>query len=140
VDLEPVGHLGVDLDQEALELLGPVAPLERSDDLAARHVERGEQGRGAVAHVVVGPALGGARQHRQDRLEAVECLDLGLLVDAEHDGAFGGIEVQADDVTDLVDEEGVGRELERLGPVGLEPEGVLGGWCFSRRSRFAIRA
>jgi hypothetical protein len=34
VDVELVGHLGVDLDEEALELLGPVALLERADDLA----------------------------------------------------------------------------------------------------------
>ena len=49
------------------------------------------------------------RAHRQERLGAVECLDLRLLVDAQHDGAFGRVEIQTDDVPHLVDEERVGR-------------------------------
>ena len=35
---------------------------------------------------------------------------------------FGRVEVEADDVADLVDEEGIGRKLEVLLPVGLEVE------------------
>ena len=37
-----------------------------------------------------------------------------LLVDAQHDGAIGRIEVEADDVPDLVDEQRISRELEAL--------------------------
>jgi hypothetical protein len=44
-----------------------------------------------------------AGQKRQDRGAAVEGLDQGLLVDAEHDRALGRIEVAADDVSDLLD-------------------------------------
>ena len=58
-----------------------------------------------MADVVVAAALGGARHHGQDRLEAVERLDLGLLVDAKHHGPLGRIEVEPDDVSDLLDEE-----------------------------------
>ena len=84
--------------------------------------KRGVEAGGARALVVVGRALGRAGQHRQDRRGAVERLDLGLLVDAEHDGALGRVEVEADDVADLGDELRVLGELPRLLAVRLQPE------------------
>src|ERR1035437_2633473 len=88
---------------------------EGADHRAADQVERGEQAGGAVADVVVTAPLGGAQEHRQDRPEAGKRLDLALLVDTTHDRPLGWIEVQANDVANLLDEEGVGRELEALG-------------------------
>jgi hypothetical protein len=63
-----------------------------------------------------------SRDPWQDRLRALERLDLGLLVDGEHDGVRRRGDVQADDVTDLVDQLRIGRQLERLGAVGLQAE------------------
>jgi len=45
-----------------------------------------------------------ARHQWQHRCRAVERLDLGLLVDAEHDRSLGRIEIEPDDVAHLVDE------------------------------------
>jgi len=56
-----------------------------------------------VAHVVVAGARRRARKHRKHRLGAVERLDLGLLVDAQHQCTLGWIQVQPDHVADLVD-------------------------------------
>jgi hypothetical protein len=55
-----------------------------------------------------------AGQQRQHRRRAVERLDLRLLVDAEHDRRLGRVEVEADDVSDLVDELRIRGELERF--------------------------
>jgi hypothetical protein len=63
-----------------LKLGGSVAVADRADTVAGGHVERGEQARGAAADVVVAAPFGSAGHHRQDRLEPVERLDLGLLV------------------------------------------------------------
>ena len=76
-----------------------------------------------MPHVVVGPTFGLAEIHRQDRLRALERLDLGLLVDREDDRVGRRCHVQPDDIPDLVDELRVGRQLERLGAVRLQPEG-----------------
>ena len=54
-------------------------------DRAGGDLQGGEQGRGAVALVVVGSFLGQTRAHRQDRLGAVEGLNLALFIDTEHD-------------------------------------------------------
>jgi hypothetical protein len=62
VDVEVDGDLVVKLDQELLEFGGAVTTVDRSDDLAGGHIQRREQGRDAVAHVVVAAAL------RQGRL------------------------------------------------------------------------
>ena len=82
--------------------------------LPVRDIQRREQARRAVALVVVRRALGHARQHRQDRRGAVQRLDLGLLVDAQHHRALGRVEIEPDDVADLVDELRVPGQLPRL--------------------------
>ncbi len=105
--------------------------------LPVRHLERGEQARRAVALVVVGVALDLPGPQRQHRLGPIERLDLGLLVDLEHDRPLGRGEIQAHDVADLRLERRVGAELERLGPVRLEarspdPAGPSWGSCHVR--------
>ena len=84
-------------------------------DPAGGHLERGEQGGGAVADVVVGLLLRHPGHDRQDRRGPVQGLDLRLLVDTEHDGLLRRVQIQPDDVADLRVELGVGGELERLG-------------------------
>ena len=89
-------------------------------DPAGGHLQRGEQGGGAVADVVVGLFLGHPGPDRQDRRGPVQGLDLGLLVDADHHGLLRRVQIQPDDVADLRVQLGVGGELERLGPPRLQ--------------------
>jgi len=79
-----------DVLEEAQELLMAVTVLADPGDLAGGNLQRGEQGRGAVADIVMGAAFGAARLHRQHRLSAVQGLDLRLLVDGKQRQAFGG--------------------------------------------------
>ena len=111
----PRRHLRLDGVEEADELLMPVALHVAADDGAVEHVEGGEQRRRAVALVVVRHGAGAALLHRQSRLGAVERLDLALLVDREHDGVGGRIDVEADDVLELLGELRVVRQLEACG-------------------------
>ena len=93
-----------------------VPRLARGGDLAGGDLQRREQRRGAVPLVVVGAPLGQAGLHRQHRRGPVQRLDLGLLVDAQHDRVLRRRQVQPDDVGDLGDQLRVGGELERLDP------------------------
>jgi hypothetical protein len=77
-----------DLAQKGDEVLRPMLDLASGDHLAGRHVERGEQIQGAMAHVVVSPSLGLTEVHRQDRLRALQRLDLRLLVQREDHGTM----------------------------------------------------
>lgn len=124
VQLQILGHLLVDPSQEAEELLMTVAGLALSDHCTGGHIQRREQRGGAVADVVVGDALHVAQAHRQQRLGAVQCLDLRLLVNAEHHRLDGRVQVQARDVADLLDKERIGGDLEVLLPVGLDRESL----------------
>ena len=118
------GTCALDGVEEADELLVPVALHVAADDLAVQHVEGGEQRGRAVAFVVVGHGPGAALLHRQARLGAVERLDLALLIDREHDGMGGRIDVEADDVLELVGELRIVRQLERPDPVRRELMGL----------------
>jgi hypothetical protein len=76
---------------------------------------------GAGAHVVMGASLGHSGQQRQHGGGAIQRLDLGLLVHAQHHRRVRRVQVEPDDVADLVDELRVGRQLEALGQMGFEP-------------------
>ena len=83
---------------------------------------RCEQRGRAVPHVIVRPALGYARHHRQNRLLPIERLDLAFLVNAKDKRPVGRREVKADDVAHLVDEQWIGRQFESLAAVRLQAE------------------
>ena len=90
--------------EEAEELLVPVARHALADHRAVEDVERGEQGGGAMALVVVGHGAEAAGVHRQARLGAVERLDLRFFVHREDHRMGRRIDVEADHVLDLVRE------------------------------------
>jgi len=64
--------------------------------------------------VVVGAPGRQPGLHRQHRRGPVQRLDLGFLVDREHDGLVRRVQVQAHGIADLGFQFGVGGELERL--------------------------
>ena len=97
------GHLRLDQIEKFAELRRAMALMKLRDHLAGLRIERGEQRRRAVPLVVVRPPLHLAGLHRQQRLRAVERLNLRLLIDAEHRGMRRRIQIQPDDVADLLD-------------------------------------
>ena len=104
VHVDALGHVVVDQVQEAAELLGAVAWCEVGDDFAGGDVERCVEVGGAVALVVMGAPLGGAGYERQDGGGAVERLDLGFLIHAQHHRRVRRVEIETHDIADLVDE------------------------------------
>ena len=80
-----LGHRGVN-PPEKIEKLGcPMAFVALSDHRPCGDVERREQRGRAVANIGVGAPLRDARRHRQDRLFAIERLDLGFFIHTQHD-------------------------------------------------------
>src|SRR3984893_2717861 len=123
VDIEVGRHLLIDSLQEAFELGRAMAAMGLSDHAAGGDVEGGKEGGDAMTPVVMGAPLGHAGSQGQYGLGAVQSLDLGLLVDAEHERGLGRIQIQTDDVAHLRDELGIVGELEVLRPVRLQTEG-----------------
>src|ERR1700674_751379 len=107
VNRQVLGDLAVDGAQERHKLLMTVAGQALSDDRAGEYVEGGEQGGGGVAFVIVGHRLSAARDHRQRRLGAVQCLDGGFFVGAQHDRLLRRVQIQTDDVDQLFVEAGI---------------------------------
>jgi hypothetical protein len=70
----------------------------------------------------VGDPFEVAEPHRQHGLGAVERLNLALLVDRQNDGVIGRVQVEADHIAYLFDEEGIGGELETLAAMRLQRE------------------
>ena len=114
MDVEVVGDLGFESALELEELPAAVARETLSDDLSGGDVEGGKERGSAVAHVVMGAPLDLPGPHGQQRLSAVERLDLALLVDTEHQRALGRVEVEAYDVAHLLHKQRVRRQLEAL--------------------------
>src|SRR5712692_8085822 len=124
MDICMARDVAVDVVEELAELDAAMAPMMFSDDLAALDVEgRKERGR-AVAHVVVGAPLDLTGPHREYGLTAVQGLDLRLLVDTKHNCTVGRIQVEADDVPHLLNQQRVGREFEALASVRPQAKGT----------------
>ena len=116
------GHVGLDVSQEGQKLLMAMARFALGEHRPVGDVECGKQGGRAMADIVVSDALHVPEPHRQHRLGSVERLHLGFLIHAQHERMIRGIQVKPDDIAHLLDEEGVGRELETPGAMGLQPE------------------
>ena len=114
------GHLALDGVEKADEFLVTVLLHATADHRAVENVEGREQGGCAVALVIVRHRLAFAGLERQAWLGAVECLDLGLLVDREHQRVGGRSHVEADDVFELGDEIGIARVFEGSETVRLQ--------------------
>jgi len=114
------GDLGLDEVEEAYELLVAVALHAAADDLAVEHVQRGEQGGGAMALVVVGHGGEPTLLDRQAGLGAIEGLDLALLVERQHDGMGRRIDIETDDVSELGGKLRVVGQLEAAEAVGCQ--------------------
>ena len=63
-----------------------------------------------------------AESHRQDRLGAIQGLDLRLLIDRQDHGVVRRVEVETDHIVHFFDKEWVGGELETLAAVRLQGE------------------
>ena len=118
----------------------PVPGFALGDHRAGGHVQGGKQCGGAVADVVVSDTLDVAQTHGQQRLGPIQGLDLRFLVNEEQDCLVGRVEVEADDVTYLLNKEGIVGELERILAVWLHGKGLqpsvrrtFGDACCSRQ-------
>ncbi len=108
-----------------------VVGLAAADHGALEYIQGGEQGRRAVAHVVMRPRLRAPGTHKWRRSRAVQCLDLALLVDTQHQGLGGGIQVQPHHVAQLLHELRITTQLERRYPVRVQPVRFPGASCNS---------
>ena len=97
-----------------------VALHAAADHRPVEHAERGEQGGGAVALVVMRHGLAASGLDRQSGLGAVERLDLALLIERQHHSVGRGIDIKGDDVGELVSKAGIARALEGAQPVRLQ--------------------
>ncbi len=118
MDIESFRDLSIDLFEE----VRPVTLVAFADDEPRGDIECGKQRGRTMPHVAVRATFGYARHHWQDRLLAIECLDLALLIDAEDEGSIGRGKVKTDDIAYLVDEQWIVRQLERLATVRLQAE------------------
>ena len=73
--------------------------------------------------VVMGAALDLPGTHGQQRLAAVERLNLRFFVEAQHHGVRGRIDVQPHEVADLLDQQRVRRQLKGRAAMRLETKG-----------------
>ncbi len=102
-----------------------MVPHAVAEHRVVKHIERSEQGSGAVANIVVGHGAGLIRLERQPQLGVIERLYLGLFVDREHDSVARWRQVETDDVSKLVYGLEVARAIEHTQAMRLQVVGGL---------------
>jgi hypothetical protein len=124
----------------------PMAWHARPDHLAVQHAECREQGRGAVALVVVGRGSWCRRGsfHGQTGLGTIEGLDLALFIHAEDQRLVRRIEIEPDHVFHFGGEVLVAQDLERVEEMRLQsvrmPDALDAAVGEARRLRHAAHA
>ena len=122
MDLQVAGDLGVDGLEEDQELLVAVPGQALADHRAGQHVQRGEQGGGAVALVVVGHRPGPARTIGSDAWVRSRAW-IEDFSSMHNTIAFsGGFRYKPDHVDQLLGEPRIVADLERVDPVRLQPQ------------------
>src|ERR1700730_5515950 len=112
MDQLPGWDLVLDGIEETDEFAVAGALHAAANDAAVEHAERGKQGGGAVALVVMRHGLAAAWFDRQPWLSAVERLDLALFVERKHHSMRGWIDIETDNVGEFGRKTGVARALE----------------------------
>src|SRR5438128_678340 len=85
-------ELPVEKAEKLQKLLMPVPRLALADNLAVQHTQGREQGRRAVALVVMRHGAAAALFHRQSRLSPIERLNLTLFINAQHEHFLGRVQ------------------------------------------------
>ena len=124
-----IGLAGYDhFPQETDEVLARVPSRRLAHHVAGLDVQRGVERQRAVPLVLESVALDAAGRQRQHTVSAVERLNGGLLIDAEHRRVTGRVQVEPDDVRRLGLEVGVGRGHVARQPMrpqlGLPPDAL----------------
>ena len=109
---------------EADKLLMPMARHAAADDLAFEHAERGEQGRVAVAFIIVRGSCAFPPPQRKTRLGPVERLGSGFSRRWSSTAAWREFVIETDDIIKLGGEVGIVGSLEGPDPMRLK---LMGG-------------
>jgi hypothetical protein len=113
----PVRMLGDDAVHKVRELDAPAAAVVAGFDQAGGHLERGEQGCGAVALVfMVEPRHRLAIGQLQPTLSPLQGPDVRFLVDRKHQGVLRRLQVQRDNVGGLLREGRIGADASTAPP------------------------
>ena len=95
-----------------------------TEHLARLGVECRQQRERPVSVIFKAVPLGPTWRQWQHRMQAVECLNRGFLIDREDRGVVRRIDVQADDVGRFLFEVGIVRRPVALEPMRLQPRAL----------------
>ena len=121
MDLFAAGLMDHDVGEERDELSGGVPQRRFAEHLAGLRIEGGIQRQRTMTKVLKAVPFGSARRERPHRILAIQGLDGGLLIHAEHGGVRRRIQVQPDDIRGLFLKVRIVRGHVALDPVRLEP-------------------
>jgi hypothetical protein len=124
MNVEFLGNRFLDVAQECEEFLVPMSLLALRQNMTRSDIERCEQRRCPVSDVAVSDALDVTQAHGKTRLRSIQGLDLALFIDTEDNGVIGWVEIEADDISDLLDEEWISGDLEVFLTMRLESKGL----------------
>ena len=132
VDLYAIRNRTIDLLQELQPLRVGMRLMVIMKNATGSVVESGEKRRRAVAYVIVRLRSDVSGAKLQSGLRSFKRLTLGLLVATEHDGVFGRIQIETDDVPGFRREILIAGDLERPRQMRFDaafvpekPDGVL---------------
>jgi len=82
--VQGIGHGLIDRIEKLPKFIAAMTPMNLTDNASCFHFQGGKQRGRSMPFVVVTPAFGLIGPHGKHQLRSVQCLDLRLLIDAQH--------------------------------------------------------
>ena len=111
----------IDYAQEFQPFLMTVPAIAHTDHGAVQCVHCSEQRGGSVAFVVLGHGPAATLLHRESRLRPIQCLNLALLVRAQHNGMLRRAQIESNDGLQFLGEVRIVADLEGACQMRLQP-------------------
>src|ERR1700746_2811208 len=132
MDVEIRREVGFHVIEELAELHRAMPAMGLADNVGGLDLQSSKQRGGAVPPVVMGAALDLPGTHGQQRLGAVERLNLRFFVEAQHQGVLGRFDVQPHDVPNFSISRGSGDSLKVVPRGGWRPKAFQMRWTVMR--------
>ena len=124
MQVQAVWNLAIKLAQKLQIFLMAMTRHTLANDRAIEHIQSRKQSRRTVPFVVVREGAATTFLQGQTRLRSFQSLNLALLINAQHQGFIGGIQVQTHHIVEFFDEPFIFGELEGALSMRLQPIGI----------------
>ena len=113
-------YLAVNVIEKFTKFNGSMALVCLTQNPSKLNIERSKQRCRSVPFVIMRASFRLTRLHRQQWCRAIQCLNLRFFINAQNYGMFRRIDIEANNIANLFDQQRIVRQFESFASLGLQ--------------------